>query len=835
MGCSGHKTISTTRLILSQFNKWRSNELFIKDIILTFLNEKNIDVYLSFSTKIIYTKKYKHITVYKNKLRLFYFIPKITNQPVLVNQFNELSKFMNDFIAKYPQYKQYYDSYSLPLSRPAKQQQDYLTPGFILSCDYFILLKKLNVNWNEKKYLVLHFINIKDIELSLIKDIEEMQKSNLYNCYSVIYSNNSQVTTLNSINMNEEAKEQYSGLIGYSIVIYKETVKYWFKNNQINHSVMNNIIEGKLDEINKKKRIKEYISNNLEDKALEYDISYESYHIYNSNHCISVSEVFPIIYQSDIPIKPIEDNTKVFNSIIREKINIEKKIMTELSSIVNDSQCSISIETFKEKKYSLLSRGVFNYQTKYSVILSKPILSLNEVKNYIENKINPSLDRGNGHNEIKYLIVQPQIGQIVNFPHQSNTVKSSQCYVILSYSKYLDNIYGNIISKYIAIFKDVIAIVLFRKADMKNNTTKAQYHFVDIDEVNIFEMGSVFISFNNKNNYNSHILLLLDNNNQVVFCDFFKNTSSIYYKHLESYSKEAHLSQFPLIKKDEFKQIKQAYRNIINLYIKVHLNESPDFVVTNKNSYLQYYQQRVFYQPLISIKYNKLLSSSQKSYKNYTINLTFFNDGTENESQIEDSVLINPLNELSKYFNTFDNYFSMGMIDYLKCKECNARISGRVTNAGIDYFKQMSFYLCPITKDVYCLQCEQGKINYPFNVLFIKCKEKKCLLHLPNNNLDYFRKRYDIINSPEMKENNCDLCSSSLISQLNNSFYLLLNFTNRSLPFLLCKDCFELLKRDEHDWQYSFKYDYIKRYCFYNYIDIDNLICKKISINKKTK
>lgn len=854
MGCSGDKTLSSHQSTrLPHFNKWRSNELLIKEIILSFISERNIDVNLCFSTRIVYYKKYKHSTVYKDKLRLFSFIPRNATRPGLVeNQLSDLLNFMKNFIEKYPQYKQHYDSNSLSFLKTnnkhlqKKKLKCSITPGLIFSHDYSALFSNITINWNEKRYVVLHFISFKHdhqqelTKLRTTKSIEQMQQSNHYASYSIIFSNDSNAYSLKEINDFKEKKD-YANLIGYSIVFYKAKVKYWFKSTVINHSLMNNIIKRKKAQVDSKAIVKEYISKSLNDESLQYELRYESYDIYNSNHCIDSSEVFPIIFKSSSLIKLEEKQSLIFNMIIKEKEDTSAavRLRNEIEVIVNDSQCLISIEVFKEKKYSLLSRGVFNNQINYNVILSKATKNLKDVRTHIDNVIHPSLNEEDNNTHVRWLIIHPRIGQRVTLPFQSEAkAKSARWFVILYYNNYLDTIHDDIISKYNTIFNQVIdVIVLITENDINSITPNdnSQYHFVNIDNIDITQLDCFFIPLNMRNNYNSHFLLLLNENNQVAYCDFFKNTSSIYFSHLKTFVKgETNLSRLPLIKKDSFKRVKQAYKTIISQYTQSKLKEpSSPLILSDKNCYDYYYHQGIFYQPLLSFKYNKLIESSsvEKAYKNYTINLTFNND------LINIQELNQPINELSKCFITSDTDFSLGMISYFKCKECNRQISGKVTNNGIDDFKQISFYLCPITKDIYCPQCEQlkDKLSYPFNLLFVKCKERQCLLHLPNNNLDYFQKRYDILKAPEIKENNCDLCASNLFAVLapvKNTFYVLLNFTNRNLPFLICESCFQLLKKDELDWKYSFQFDYIKRYCFNNYIDLNNLICKKIDLSK---
>ena len=104
--------------------------------------------------------------------------------------------------------------------------------------------------------------------------------------------------------------------------------------------------------------------------------------------------------------------------------------------------------------------------------------------------------------------------------------------------------------------------------------------------------------------------------------------------------------------------------------------------------------------------------------------------------------------------------------------------------------------------------------------------------HLPKENVLLFRDRINLVNHPEIMDEICDICSEQLCSFDNQGycFYILVNVIRKN-NFLICNDCFDLLNDDKRNWNFKRKDNNINELILNNFIDLDNLIFKKVKLN----
>ena len=133
-----------------------------------------------------------------------------------------------------------------------------------------------------------------------------------------------------------------------------------------------------------------------------------------------------------------------------------------------------------------------------------------------------------------------------------------------------------------------------------------------------------------------------------------------------------------------------------------------------------------------------------------------------------------------------------------------------------------------------CEQCykknEYYEASYPFNLLYIKCKNRDIFDNLPKENISLFRDRIKYEYHPEIIDEICDMCSKQLSNYENKSFNVLVNIIRKN-NFLVCNNCFELLNDEKRSWNYDYKYNFMNELILNNFIDLDNLIFKKVNFN----
>ena len=182
-----------------------------------------------------------------------------------------------------------------------------------------------------------------------------------------------------------------------------------------------------------------------------------------------------------------------------------------------------------------------------------------------------------------------------------------------------------------------------------------------------------------------------------------------------------------------------------------------------------------------------------------------------------------PLNEISHIYNEKDKFIENKK--ELRCKDCGTKISDK---------KEYIFYFCPISKETKCQECYKKdgtyELNYPFNLLYINCKNKEILQNLPKDNIFLFRDRIKYDKHPEIMDEICDICSGKLCNEISKGFNVLVNIIRKN-NFLVCNNCFELLIDEKRSWDFNNKYNFINDFLLNNFVDLNNLIFKKVHFN----
>ena len=790
MGCSGTYVSNENERSHTLLNKWGYIQLDIKDSITSFLFKNHFyDVKVGIFEEKEYKKGKKWKVVNKNVKRKVFILYE---QQYSNSELNRINEFLNNFFNKNPIYQLYNNTKSDEIFSPMK----------IMNDNFNEILPSKYINQDSNKLFIFSFSN------SLNNETEKLKK------FKDDYPDNYDFKIIKNSN------DKFSYLNGYTLFFHKNKLLYWIKNEYLPKTHFNSLIEEKkkttIEEYDK--FIKNFISNtNTEDK--EFYVNYTKIILYNSSGLIILNKIFPVIIQSLNELLP-EENENNLNLIklVTEKQNIYDKIKDVYEKIDNSIKI-IDIETFKEKKYSLISQSLFTYQKKMIIKLSP--ISFKILKKIIDStkkELNPFLKKLNPQYSINHIVMLPSKND--NFAILNNTKK---VIVLFRFSKCLDYIYGFLKKKY-SFFTEITFICLYNKSIHKiENNLKEKIIFLAENDLN----DDINCYFENlySYSYNSHLLIILDNNSKISFCDFFKNSASIYYEHLKN-KKENISSPLENIEKSIFKkEIKNEFiQNCENYWKSFSKEFSKKKVINTSNIFKEFYNENFFYQPYFSLKYNITL---KKNIKNYTINMIDFN-----EENINNNIPLK--NELCKSFSKKESFCNIN--EYIRCKICNDILFGQITNQGIIPNSLYSFYICPITNNIYCLNCyvsnsnQKEIISYPFNLLYVKCNDKRLFMNIPYNNIYYFRNSEDIQNYPEVKDNICDICIQNIYSDNSKYFYLLVNFLNRNNPFLVCEKCFAILNDSQQNWrdlkEYEFLIDTLKN----NFIDINNLLFKKIKI-----
>ena len=702
----------------------------------------------------------------------------------------------------------------------SQNKNNSFSPSHILNESFTKLFLSLNIKTSKKESFAICFIHEKESDLNLMEKlnlIKEKFKNNFF-----IYKIKSE-------------SDKYSGFENYTLFFRENEINYWLDNDSYNEKVFNYLLNYyKKQEFSKNNQINsisamnnEIIQNNYLNKKVkkedEYIIKNKYYEIYDKDGKLFSFNEFPVIISDN---QNHNSNEQIIFISLEQKINVNEYIISELQKL---NMKVSKIEIFKERITSILLQNFFIFKKKYTLYLSSSVLKDNLYKYILqlEENINQNLQKINNNYCIENIIVLPNINTKFKFYDSRKEIyiiiNNSQCvnFVMKNLKEKYENVYGNDTIKIICIYNDK------NDLDIKQITNDEDILFISEDSINKDDNFFDFYIYSfNPINYFSHILVIVDRSGIIKYSNYFKNRAGIFYNYLQKKQLSIDKS-LPLIESENFKKVKQFYLQKSKLIINnIQIGKNENIVEYDDDVIFQnYYKNNIFYQPYLSLKYNKIIYPNKKNvkyYKNYTLNYISFNDISEIPFDEKEH---QPLNEISHIYYEKHNYFLCQK--ELRCKECFSKLNNK---------KQYLFYLCPISKDIICEECYKRnnmyEINYPFNLLYIKCKNKNIFEHLPKENALLFRDRINLINHPEIMDEICDICSEQLCSFINQGycFYILVNLIRKN-NFLICNECFDLLNDDKRNWNFKRAYNHINELILNNFIDLDNLIFKKVKLN----
>jgi hypothetical protein len=718
---------------------------------------------------------------------------------------------LKEFFVEFPQFIKNDDV--------SQNQSNSFSPSLILNESFTKIFLSLNIKASKEPFAIC-FIHENESDLNLLEKLNLMKEifENKFFIYKI---------------KNESNK--YSGFENYTLFFRENEINYWLDNDSYNEKVFDFLLtyykkqqSSKNNQINSISAMNnEIIQNNYFNKKMkkedEYIIKNKYYEIYNKDGKLLSFNEFPVIISDN---QNHTSNEQIIYISLKQKINVNDYIKNELQKLnmkVN------KIEIFKERITSILLQNFFIFKKKYTLYLSSSVNKEN-LNNYItqlEENINKNLKKINNNYSIENIIVLPNINTKFQFYDSKKEI-----YIIINYSQCINFVMKTLKEKYEDIYGiDKIKIICIYNEnydpDISQITNEDILFMNEEDSINKEENFYDFYIYSfNPINYFSHILVIVDQNGIIKYSNYFKNRAGIFYNHLQK-EKLSIEKSLPFIESGNFKKVKQFYLQKLKLLLNnIQIGKDENIVEYDDDIiFKNYYKNNIFYQPYLSLKYNKIIYPNKnkvKYYKNYTLNYISFNNVSEIPFDEKDH---QPLNEISHIYFEKNDYFLCQK--ELRCKECFSKLNNKT---------KYLFYLCPISKDIICEECYKRnnmyEINYPFNLLYIKCKNKKFLDHLPKENVLLFRDRINLINHPEIMDEICDICSEQLCSfdSQGYCFYILVNVIRKN-NFLICNDCFDLLNDDKRNWNFKRKYNNINELIMNNFIDLDNLIFKKVKLN----
>ena len=802
MGCSG---IDTKETGLDGKNL-QIDDIDLKNSLILYLSPKiplNIKIGIYVDTVLIKKKGLEKIIKYNRRK---FFIKNDSKK-----SYNP-KPLLKDFLEKFPQFSRNDDI--------SKNKNNNFSPNYLLNEKFNNLFSSLKINTSNKVPFAICFINEKENDSNLLTKINLIKDK---------FENNFFIYKI------KQLSDIYSSCVQYTLFFRENKINFWLENDSYNNSYFNfllnynqkqNILEtnpiNSITTLNKDS-IKNYL-NTLSKPEDEFIIRNKYVELYDKNGNIVLFNEFPTIILTSKPNQYFVEQIIFINS--KQKININNYIINELKKLNLKID---KIEVFKERVLSIIIRNYFIFKKKYTLYLSpieKDILH-NLIKNVKEN-INENLKTINFNYSIENIIVMPDVNTKFKFFEENKKI-----YLIVNYSTCFNYVMKNLKEKYEDIYgEEVIQIICMYNEDNEGPDISQLTDFKDVIYTNekLILRDDKYIDFFiysfNPINYFSHILIIVDNEGIIKYANYFKNRASIFYDFLRKEQLSINQS-LPLIEEKEFKNVKKFYsQKLKTLLDNIQIGKNENIIeYDDEKMFENFYKNNIFYQPYLSLKYNKIINinkKNEKNYKNYSLNFIALESSME---MLFDESEHKPLNEISHIY-----YEKNNLILYqkeLRCKECFYKFNNN---------KQYIFYLCPISKDIICKDCYNGsnayESNYPFNLLYIKCKNKIIIEKLPKENILLFRDRINLINHPEIMDEVCDICSNKLCSFDNQGygFYILVNIIRKN-NFLICNDCFELLNDDKRNWNYNNKYNYIYNLILNNFIDLDNLIFKKVKLN----
>ena len=803
MGCGGVE-VRDFGLRVQDLSNIQNMNLDLKNSLIYYISPK-IPKYIKIGIYVdtIYQKKRGLEKIIKYKKAKFFLhndSKKSFNSEILVNKFLE----------NFPQFSKNDD---IP-----KNPNNIFSPNSILNDNYSSLFKLLNIETNNKNNFAICFINEKEIDSNLLnklKIIKEKFDENFY-IYKI-----------------ENKEDKYSKNEHYTLFFRENKINFWLENDLYNHNCFNILLNynkfqnnikdsNNAEHIMNKDSIKNYLNKHSKPED-EYIIKSKYFEFYDKDGNLTASNDFPTFIL--IPNPNEFFNEQIIFITSKQKIDINNYITTEIKKI-NQNINITKIEVFKERIMSFLLRYYFISKKKYSLFFNSIEQNiLYDIIKEIKEKINVNLKNMNNNYSIENIIVTPKINTKFNLYEKNLFV-----YIIINYSicvefvkknlfeKYGD-IYGYDTIKFICIYKDSDSI----DSDILND---------DNDEIKFLNEKIIMKNTNidfyiysfNPINYFSHILIIVNKEGIIQYVNYFKNRASIFYNFLKE--KQLNIKEnLPLIDINNFKNVKNFFKKKMkSLLDNINVNKTENIIDYNEESFFDnYYKNKIFYQSYLSLKYNKinnLEKKTEKNYKNYSLNYINFENIME---MAFDENEHKPLNEISHIYNEKDKFIENKK--ELRCKDCGTKISDK---------KEYIFYFCPISKETKCQECYKKdgtyELNYPFNLLYINCKNKEILQNLPKDNIFLFRDRIKYDEHPEIMDEICDICSGKLCDEISKGFNVLVNIIRKN-NFLVCNNCFELLIDEKRSWDFNNKYNFINDFFLNNFVDLNNLIFKKVHFN----
>ena len=792
MGCSGYKAIDT-KLFQEvepdmKIKQWKFAKIEIKNNITELLMKRKINTMeIGIYEKITYHKDNKRNDVFKNSIRKVFINKKDEKEKNIQIMVNTINKYFEI----YHQYEKYNDI----------DNNDFFSVTNVINNDYSDIVNYLSS---------LHTINKqRGIILCFIDDLANESLTSIHNKYP----NNVFIISISSIDKSLAVK--YKTYIGNSFVLsLNNELLFWYNNTLLSEDMISSLLSfvEKKSSLNQRV-IKEYIKELLKKSDICYNITYQCYTLYNSSQLQSKCVVFPLVVSSSNQTMSVNKDIGLIASPI-QKINIEEYIISLIKSKISQKDIDIIIETFKEKKLSLLLKRIITYKKQFIIKINSP-LSYKDIHNvitYIQNEVNPKLKEIDINYEIRHFVILPKENSSI----EEANMKYKH-YVILRNSKCIQYVLSSVIEQYTEAYDNDIGIIIYSSNKSDNVLSEENILYLDIDNKNNDTLCNCFFYNFSPETYNSHIILSLNDNQQITESDFIKNSAVMSIK-----------SKLSLIPKGDFSSIKKTFTSEAESIISsIHSLSSNNKISNDKIFSSLSTQDNIYYQPFLSLKYNKVSSS----YKNYTVNYVNFFDDNKTEDESPFISKFNKINPLCKIFSVNDSYYHIDNT-YIKCRNCNKKLYGKISNErGIVLTDQYSFYICPITKNIFCVDCELNIRNdYPFNLIYIQCNDRNIMMNISMNNIDYFKNVSDSKDYPEVVDNTCDICKAHLINQRPSMFYLFCNVINRNIPCLLCENCFEIIKDRKQRWRLTKRFEYIERFIIKNYIDLDNIIIKRIIV-----
>ena len=812
MGCSVPSFAEPGNVITIYNNSFKCFDNNIYNDINSYLSNKSINnINIGIYSSTIYEKRKNWKNVVKTEQKKIFFKqinPKIPINPTIINQ------IMADFFITYPQYIKYDDLIN--------ENSYYFTPSDLFNKSFNTLFKKLNIDSRTLKLsFAICFINnsnYQNNENSKFNQIKQKFPKNFY------------MYEINNI------YDEYSSYDQYTLFFKEESIHYWLSNdsyslNNFNKLMNYNLKENSITNEQYSKLRKNSISNFLENHANikdDYFLSDQKYQIFDKVGNILINVEFPICISTKINL--MDENIFLVNEP-KNKINLNNLVLMEINQVSKNIKINYT-EIFKEREISLLTKNFFISKKRYTIFIN-PVdkIILFELISKIKTRINKKIRSVNKNYFIENLVVLPNINTKFNLYNNGKKV-----YVILNYSKCFEYVYQFIKNKYQEIFgNNLMKFICIYSIEDEIKNKEILLKDTDLQLINNYSLSTednityFYIYSFIKTNYFSHILILVNEQGMITYTTFFKNRASIPYNYL--FKENTNLNEdFPLIKKDEFKNVKNFFESKYNFFID---NDSENFINDYNTIFNDNYKKNIFYQPYLSLKYNKILKDNSKKYKNYSINFINYENEAKNISYNENEHQC--LNEICHVFYGIETYISLD--ENLRCGICCKKIGGynNLNDPNNINNKVLKFYYCLVLKQIFCEDCYHEKENsrdpHPFNFSFISCKNKEIITHIPKQICSLFRDKEDSKNHKELKDENCDICSSELFNNQirNKNFYVLINKMGKN-PFLICGECFRLLNDEKRSFYLTKKYEYLKEFVENNYIDLDNLIFKKIEI-----